>query len=93
MVSGIPNAGTGDLLAAQTNMGTEFSRNIGPRVFVSVTTDCSTAHNFATTGPGGGVVFSGYIHPSNLIPTPVQTSTESEFFVLGGFIATAQQVD
>lgn len=81
-----------EVLRAITLKGTEYSSEIGPRVFVPVTTDKNTAINFASFREGPGVVYWSYVRNQHLFKTPVQSSTESEKFIFMGFKAAGMAI-
>lgn len=69
--------GEQNLAYAQTSNGTEFSSP--PRSMFSVTTDLNTARRF------GKYIYSAEVSRSQLISSPVKTSTENEYFIRSAY--------
>ena len=67
-----------NLARAQTGEGNEFAHY--PRSMFSVTDSYETALNKFSHG---GSVYHARVHKSKLIETPVETSTENEYFIVG----------
>jgi hypothetical protein len=67
--------GEGNLAEQQTLLGDRFPDK--PRSMFSVTTDIDRARYFAR----GGTVFSASVNKNKLIQTPVESSTEQEYFI------------